>query len=487
MGLTLVKSSAIGRLSSAFLQVGACMTPRQRLQKFYAHEVKVLTYGAFDRAHRKDWESHGYGLFPSRDQYFKARKAALTAPLEAAPLESGPDVDERALGREVEGRVKSLEDLLAQAKVDQERWEVVSWRPAVSEQGQKGIDPVTGLPSSMIVQLWHVKAQLRQRLDRLYQPIHVGPPLAPPTESSSTRAGKKVLFVPDTHHGYKWTEERDYLEPFHDRRACDTVLAAAKHIQPDEIHFHGDNIDNAEASTRWSKPLDLYATLQPSLYEFHWYLRQFREACPHAKIVWHEGNHENRIARLLRDNAPVLENLTAVGDDYPVLHWSRLLGLGGLGVEYVSEYPSTSWVWGCVKVHHGTVVRSGSGATTGAVARGAVYHEVFGHTHRIEVTPRTFDTPEGNRTVWIMSTGTLARLDGVLPGSGLDSNWQQGFGVAYMDAHGGVHMQAVPVIDGRCWVEGQLLEGRSADDVARELYNAIGSARGRSWPYVRRA
>ena len=449
-------------------------TARQALLKHYPAELQTKTYTQF-QAYRDEWQSRDFGAFPTSDIYGKARAFLRKNPEKGAPTPLQPKTD-----MELQGRVRTLEELLKQSKVDLNAWEVVSWRPAVSEQGQKA-----GEGQSIIVQLWHIRAELRRRLDHAYQPVVLGPDLRRPTPSS--QASKKILFVPDTHHGYKWSEERDYLDPFHDRRACDAVLQVAKKIQPDEIHFHGDNIDNAEASTRWSKPLDLYATLQPSLYEFHWYLRQFREACPNAKIVWHEGNHENRIARLLRDNAPVLEKLTAVGDEYPVLHWARLLGLRALDVEYISEYPSTSWVWNEIKVHHGTVVRSGSGATTGAVARGAVYHEVFGHTHRVEVAPRSFETPEGNKTVWVMSTGTLARLDGVVPGGDMGSNWQQGFGLAYKDPQGGIHMQAVPIIDGRCWVEGTLHEGRPSAQLAQDLYDAIGRARGRVWPYVRRA
>ncbi len=454
----------------------------------YADHVKNKTFMQFCQDHLGQYLRDSGGVPLTRDAYRHARRKALASSggVESpAPVETSIKAADLDLVSEVDGRVRTLDELIVQAEVDLNRWEVVGWRPAVSETALKMLN-ASGVTESKIVQLWHVRAQLQRRLDTIFSPLEVGPPVPRVTKQSGGM--KKILFVPDTHHGYRWEQDHSYMHPLHDRQACDAVLEAARTLQPDEIHFHGDNLDNAESSTRWSKPLDLYATLQPSLYEFHWYLRQFRLACPSAKIVWHEGNHENRIARLLRDSAPVLENLTAVGDKYPVLHWARLLGLDALDVEYISEYPSTSWVLGKIKVHHGTVVRGGSGATTGAVARGAAFHEVFGHTHRIEVAPRTFDTPDGSQTVWVMSTGTLARIDGIVPGGEHgQANWQQGFGLAYHDeTTGAVHMQAIPVLGGRCIVEGRLIEGRADRDVAAQVYNDIGQARGRAWPFVRR-
>ena len=74
------------------------------------------------------------------------------------------------------------------------------------------------------------------------------------------------------------------------------------------------------------------------------------------------------------------------------------------------------------------------------------------------------------RTITAMSPGCLARLDGSVPGSKNPPDWQQGLGVAYLDAGGQVHMHTIPIHDGRLFYNSQAIQGRDrAEEIAEDI------------------
>jgi hypothetical protein len=258
-----------------------------------------------------------------------------------------------------QGLVKNVDDLARVAEIDLEEWRVADHSVNTWTTPLKGED---GRPS--IVRNWQVKARLERRLidPDVVGVRYTGPP-APRVVPDIEPAERTALLVPDSQHGFMWGENRRELLPMHDMGACDAVTQVAAAMQPDDIVLLGDMLDLAEWSTRFPRPMALLDTSQAALYALHYWLAELRAACPSARIVYLEGNHEARIGRLLVERAAHVEGLRAVGDDRAALSLARLLALDQLGIEYVEPYGEAAYLSPRVRLTHGDKVRSGGGAT----------------------------------------------------------------------------------------------------------------------------
>jgi hypothetical protein len=65
---------------------------------------------------------------------------------------------------------------------------------------------------------------------------------------------------------------------------------------------------------------------------------------------------------------------------------------------------------------------------------------------------RHYDENTQGKTVFSMGCGTLAKLDGTVPGSQFP-DWQQGFGVLWKDNQPAVYL----IQDGKCVIDGTKL------------------------------
>jgi len=364
-----------------------------------------------------------------------------------------------------QGLVKNVDDLARVSELDLDEWRVLDHSVNTWTTPIKGDD---GHPS--IVRNWQVKARLERRMvdGATWATRYSGPPLprqAPEVEPDHRTA----LLVPDSQHGFRWGPNRRDLLPMHDMAACDAVLQVAQRMQPDDIVLLGDMLDLAEWSTKYPRPMDLRDTSQASIDALHYWLAELRVACPAARIIYLEGNHEDRIKRLLVERAAHAADLHAVGDDRPALSVPRLLALDDLGIEYVEPYGEAYYLSPRVMVHHGDKVRSGGGATTQAVVKEARVSTGFGHVHRVSIAHRTVYDEQGARVLTAATPGCLCDTRRT-PAAASRLDWQQGYGVVHYGP-GYDHWSVHTIQNGRTFLEGAPIYGEAR---AEQVGNALG-------------
>lgn len=287
-----------------------------------------------------------------------------------------------------------------------------------------------------------------------WPPVQPAPaPKTPPVGRSRITKKKEWLTaacIPDMQIGFFHNADGE-LEPIHDEAAIATCVTICAARQPDLIIFHGDNADFAELSKYRLTPA--YAqTTQATIDRCALVCQQFREACPNARIIWLEGNHEARLPFFILDNAKAAFGLRQAmePEGWPVLSMPHLCQLDAYGVEYVAGYPANHfWLNDNFQIIHGDKVRS-AGSTAHMYLDSERVSTAFGHVHRRELAQKTRQTRNGPRTVTSVSFGCLCRLDGVVPSTkgGFDvhgrpvkttENWQNGMGFIHFQPGDGLH------------------------------------------------
>jgi hypothetical protein len=117
-------------------------------------------------------------------------------------------------------------------------------------------------------------------------------------------------------------------DPFH----LEIFIDTAKRVQPNKILLNGDILDMYEFSkyTKDPRKVDIVAAIKWA----HVLLERLREACPDAEIIWTEGNHENRLVKMLAETNP---NLMPILSDLHGMTVGSLLGLDKFEVNYVTR------------------------------------------------------------------------------------------------------------------------------------------------------
>lgn len=322
--------------------------------------------------------------------------------------------------------VRTLDELLAACKVDLKIWSV---RDYVVNQWQANAG------GGQVMPLYQVKAWLiRKNLEPItpiiapvqveLQKIHIKKP-----ERGKVR---RSLIVADPQVGFRRRLHTSELVPFHDRRVLDIALQILQAEQMDDILLIGDCLDLSMWSMKFMAEPEFYWTTQPALIEWAWWLGQYRKAAPHARMKQHEGNHDKRMPDFIVANMKEAYELKAVDELQlpPAVSVPKLLALHSLGVEYVENYPDdTWWLNKNVVIRHGNVVRGGEGDTAKAVVNKTTYTTIFGHIHRRESVSRRIKTREGHALQTAFCPGCACHIDGRVPGSSADDNWQQGLAV----------------------------------------------------------
>jgi hypothetical protein len=436
--------------------------------------VDVMRNYARERRWKLLYERHGTHFGLSYDETKRFGTYLLGSSPEEKPPKSQLEIErknESLLEITAKGtRVQSLEQLLEASDTDLSEWIVKSHKVNTWEVASRNSDQ-----EMEVTPVWQVKASLEPK--RLLGVKPVSPhriksrKTPPPRNDNLLRA----LFVPDTQHGFRWKNKYKFLDPLHDRKAIDAVVQLAHKFQPDVIVLLGDFLDLAEWSTKFPTTPDLRQTTQPTIAELHWQLAQFREACPDARMVYTCGNHDHRAEKMVAERLEPAVDLRFARDPEdadPVLHISRLLALDHLQIDYEGPYDSDWYLWDRIRIHHGNVVRRGGGATVAARLKDASHSEVFGHIHRMELGQKLVRGPHGHKAITAMSPGCLCRVDGTVPGTTKNPDWQQGVGLAYIDISTDTeHLSVLPILAGRVIFEGQVLEGV---DRAAEIAEATG-------------
>lgn len=218
---------------------------------------------------------------------------------------------------------------------------------------------------------------------------------------------KKALVFGDTH------------VPFHDARCWRIILQLVEAFGPDIVLHLGDLADCYSISDFLKDPVRK-EHLQDELDESTALLKRLRGSAPRAAMYLFEGNHEERLRRLIwsmNDTQRELVNLRAFQNG---INWPTLLDLKVPDIKFVPrEGQARVKVLPKLVTKHGSLVRKWSGAS----ARGE--HErygkggVSGHTHRLGAF---YNRDYNGAHVWWEAGCTC----GLNPEYVEDPDWQQG-------------------------------------------------------------
>lgn len=335
----------------------------------------------------------------------------------------------------VEGQIKTVDELMKLAKMDKAEWEVVNprikkWDVALKLKVSKDQEIVKVVPSI------YIEAPLRAihptAFEPVIQPIHIEMPKMPKVGKQAKGGVKRCLIINDPQVGFRRTLHTTELVPFHDRRVLDLALQIAQTEQIDHISFGGDCLDLSEWSDKFMPEPEFFWTTQPAFLEWAWWLAQFRMAQPTAEIKMLEGNHDIRLPNLIAKNMRQAYKLRAVDELHlpPALSVERLLALHTLGIEYINHYPDNGyWLNDNVFIVHGDLVRAGPGDTAKALVNKQAFTTIFGHIHRRESVTRRMKAHDGDMIYTAFCPGCACRIDGAVPGSKSDQQWQNGIAI----------------------------------------------------------
>ena len=348
----------------------------------------------------------------------------------------------------------SLDELLTLFKVDKSVWKVDrflpnSW-PIGAKLEEKDIEFVDGVMTGYVKssgeistkRLYQAKAWLsRRELVPSKVPIHTVEVRIrkPKVRKPRKKKVKQVLVLPDPQFGFLKEVNKPGAIPLHDRAALDAVYQVALEINPDSIVWAGDILDLSEWSTHFVLRPEFQMTTQAALVEAAWNIGLFKAGFPFAEHVAMIGNHDNRLEQYMIRNMKQAYAIRPADQMHlgSMMEIDNLLGLSRMGVHYVGKYPDGEW-WlnEYLKVVHGAVARLRPGATASAIIQNSTVNQIFGHIHRQEIVSERIVGKSEDRPIWAASSGCLCCLDGRVPGSTKDRNWQQGAMLVQYDASG---------------------------------------------------
>lgn len=297
------------------------------------------------------------------------------------------------------------------------------------------------------------------------------PVIVRPLKPSASRTDvRTVVVVPDPQIGYRRDSITGALEPLHDEPAIACHLQLIRAAQPDMIVNLGDTMDFAEWSTKFARESEFAFTTQPTLDRAHRFLADQAANAPEHCEKWKiRGNHDDRLGDFITKNALAALRLRQANkpESWPVLSLAHLLRLDELGVKLTGSFPA-----GKVKIADGARGKTplyamhGPSLDVRKLARESRQSIIQGHTHRISEHRETFELDGEPIDVVAISTGCLARRDGIVPStrSGTDEhgravrnieNWQNAITLVYVQPDGYWTHEVVEIHNGRAWWRGK--------------------------------
>jgi len=254
-------------------------------------------------------------------------------------------------------------------------------------------------------------------------------------EPRPVREVTRILVCSDAHH------------PYVDRLAWNTFLAAGHELRPDVLVVIGDFADAYSVSQHRKDP-NRRARIQDELDACNVALDELDAFRAPVKLFC-EGNHETRLPRYIADNAGAIAGLVQ-----SIPQYFRLAERG--------------WEW----VPYQSFKRIGKVAFTHDVGRSGVNtarqslvdfggNLFVGHSHRGGVA---YQGTVDHDPHFCVNVGWLGDLDSIdyVHKARAARDWQHGFGYATQTADGMTWGQFIPILNGRCVVDGRVITGRVA-------------------------
>lgn len=229
----------------------------------------------------------------------------------------------------------------------------------------------------------------------------------------------------------------DIHVPYHDEAAFRIAVNYGLDREADTVILNGDIMDCFSLS-RWEKdprkrdfPAEVRAGRQ--------LLGTIRDAFPDARIVYKEGNHEERFSSYLRLKAPELLGL-------PEFTWESVFELDDLNIEWVSDKRPLRI--GKLNVIHGHEYRfaisNPVNPARGYYLRGQC-HCLGGHFHQHS------EHSQKNLEQKVVSTWSTGCLCDMHPDYAPLNNWSQGFAFVSVSSAGAFSVSNLRIVDGEAY------------------------------------
>ena len=358
------------------------------------------------------------------------------------------------------GKAPTLEELLKKFDISEDDWKVTNFK--VNQWDVSAKEEIDGKIS------WntHTNYQARATLVRKI-PVKCDFPVVQGANIEPIKFNIKIpkrdlkvdVVLPDAQVGFKKDFNTGELAPLHDLKAIAVATEIVKEIRPNRLILLGDMLDLPDWSTHFVRSPEFYFTTQPSLDWLASWISELRPYC--NEMVYIEGNHEKRMIDSIVQNTIQAYGIKPANepDVPPILSVPYMLGLHKMGVEYVGNYPHGEFYINdnlvCI---HGNKVGPKSGQSIMKMLDSPRISVIQGHVHRLEMGHKTVWTHGQPKIYQAISLGTLARIDGIVPGGGTRYNWQQGFGIVEYDKER-FQVDSIGIYDGKAIFKGKLYSG----------------------------
>lgn len=234
---------------------------------------------------------------------------------------------------------------------------------------------------------------------------------------------KKVLILSDVH------------VPYHDKLALELAVERGK--DADLVILNGDLTDCYEVSSFQPDPrkCDFAGSLRTTRDFLAWIRAKF----PKARIIYKEGNHEERLERYFTVRAPAVLGM----EEFEL---KKLLHLADLGIEWLGE--KRPILLGKLHVIHGhefrCVFSNPVNPARGLFLR-AKLSAICGHFHQ---SSQHSEKDLSGKVVSTWSTGALCDLR---PEYMPLNNWCHGAAYVEVDARGAFEVSNIRIIDGKVY------------------------------------
>lgn len=233
------------------------------------------------------------------------------------------------------------------------------------------------------------------------------------------------------------------------------MLQAAKGFAPDVVVVLGDFMDCYQVSAH-QKDLRKRPSFEEEIESGSIALSELEALKPSIQI-YIEGNHENRLDRLLQSEQtrekliPLIEAGAVKIQRIP-----EILNLKARGWDYV-DYKQ-HYKLGKLHITH-DCGKAGINAHMDAEAT-FQSNAVIGHTHRLNYAVRGNMKEEQHVGAMFGWLGDPKEAEYMHRAKAL-RDWAHGFGIGYMDEEGNVYLVPVPIFNGKCLVEGKLYKSKT--------------------------
>lgn len=173
---------------------------------------------------------------------------------------------------------------------------------------------------------------------------------------------------------------------YHDPECLAIVEAVIKREKPDVLVHLGDLIDAGMLSQKFAVDPARLETLQDDIDIARTKLAQWAALAPQAERWLLEGNHEQRLTRLIWNLEGAARELPRLRIFQKQMSWPALLDTEAIGWKYVAyEDQPRADILPCLLVKHGEIVRKFGGWSAKGEWEKSGRSGVSGHTHRANI------------------------------------------------------------------------------------------------------